>query len=139
VWPDTPREFPPGVIVFHNLPHDHVMFAFERCLFGIVPSILPDALPGVVREAMSKGKAVIGTSVGGIVDMITDGKTGLLIPPGDVNALTEAMKTLIDNVEMRERLGWAGQKDVARFNAEGIVPQFEELYRDLINKSRGEL
>jgi len=137
VWPDTPKQFPKGVTVIYNAPHNLVMSAWEKCLFGVTPSVWPDPLPGVVREAMSQGKAVIGTRVGGIVDMIADGKTGLLIPPGDMYALADAMKKLMHDPEMRERMGRAGQEDVKRFNADGIVPQFEILYRDLMSESRG--
>ncbi len=138
VWPDTPKEFPNGVNVIYNAPHDLVMSAWEKCLFGVIPSVWPDPLPGVVREAMGKGKAVIGTRVGGIVDMITENKTGLLVPPGDVNALAQAMKILIGDMELRERLGRAGQADVERFKPFYIAQQFEELYRDLIGGIRAD-
>src|SRR4029077_11673894 len=49
VWPDTPRYFPAGVTVMRNVPHADVMKAWERSLFGVVPSIWPDPLPGTVR------------------------------------------------------------------------------------------
>lgn len=136
IWPDTPKEFLAGVIVLYNVPHPVVMAAWERCLFGVAPSVWPDPLPGVVREAMSKGKAVIGTAVGGIVDMIAGGETGLLVPPGDVDALAEAMRKLIEDPEMRERLGRAGQEDVKRFGADRVVPRFEKLYRELVDEAR---
>ena len=62
-WPDTPP-IPPDVTVLSNLDHRVVMAAWEGCLFGVAPSIWPDPLPGVVREAMSLGKPVVASRVG---------------------------------------------------------------------------
>jgi glycosyltransferase involved in cell wall biosynthesis len=85
---------------------------------------------------MSKGKAIIATAVGGIVDIIADGETGLLVPPGDAVALAEAMKRLIDNGETRDRLGRAAREHAKQFTADIIMPRFEKLYRELIDEAR---
>jgi glycosyltransferase involved in cell wall biosynthesis len=130
-WPDTPKVFPMGVTVLQNLPHHNVMAAWQRCLFGVAPSVWPDPLPGVVREAMSKGRAVIGSAVGGIVDMIVYGETGLLVPPGDVKALAAAMQRLIDDPELRQRLGQAGCERVRDCTPDAVLPRFEALYEQL--------
>ena len=82
-WPETPATFPAGVTVLSDVPHGVVMAAWERSLFGVAPSVWPDPLPGVVREAMTRGRAVVATAVGGNPDMIDDGVSGLLVPPGD--------------------------------------------------------
>jgi len=60
------------------------MAAWERCLFGVVPRCGLSHLAASVHEAMSKGKAVIATNLGGPVDMVVHGETGWLVPPGDV-------------------------------------------------------
>jgi glycosyltransferase involved in cell wall biosynthesis len=131
-WHDTPSSFPEGIVVLKNLPHWAVMRAWERCLFGVAPSIWPDPLPGVVREAMSKGKAVIASAVGGNTDMVRDGETGLLVPPGDVDALAGAMRRLLDDPALRARLGGAGCEAAQQFAAQAIIPRFEALYQQLI-------
>ncbi len=82
-WPDTPQ-FPPGVTVLENVPHAGVMAAWDRCLFGVVPSVWPEPLGVVSLEAMSRSKAVIGSAVGGITDIVVDGETGFLTEPGNV-------------------------------------------------------
>jgi glycosyltransferase involved in cell wall biosynthesis len=138
VWPDTPREFPAGVSVIRNVPHPCVMLAWERCLFGVVPSIWPDPLPGTVREAMSVGKAVIASRAGGIVDMVVDGVTGLLVPPGDVEALHQSMLRLIGDPDLRQRMGEAGQDRAASFGADAVLPRFEALYQQLVTAGREE-
>jgi glycosyltransferase involved in cell wall biosynthesis len=125
---DTPREFPPGVSVLQNFPHAAVMAAWERCLFGVLPSVWAEPLGSVVYEGMSAGKAVIGTTPGGHTDMIVDGQTGLLVPPGDVPGLAEAMRRLISDAPLREAFGCAAKQRSPQFSAAVVVPQFERLY-----------
>ncbi len=134
---DSPREFPAGVTVLQNLPHDAVMAVWERCLFGVIPSLWPEPLGSVVYEGMSRGKAVIGTAPGGHTDMIDSGKTGLLVPAGDVPALTQAMNTLIEQPALRERFGKAAQERAWLFTASVAVPQFERFYQRLIDRAAG--
>ena len=133
---DSPRRLPPRVHVLPNLPHRAVMAAWDRSLFGVIPSLWPEPLGSVVYEAMSRGKAVIGTTPGGHTDMIVDGVTGLLVPPGDVDALVKAMQKLIDNPALRERYGEAGRMRSRLFTAAVNVPRFEQLYRQLIEAKR---
>jgi glycosyltransferase involved in cell wall biosynthesis len=130
-WPDTPKSLPPGVIKLGEAPHSVVMGAWQRCLFGIVPSVWPDPLPGVVREAMSCSKPVIGTSIGGITDMIEDGVNGLLVAPGDVTALTDAMSRLLADASLRDRLGRAGRASTERFTPAYVGGKFARLYREV--------
>ena len=58
---------------------------------------------------MAAGLAVVATPVGAVEDIITDGDTGLLVPPGDVPALTDALMRLVNDPQLRERLGKAAQ------------------------------
>ncbi len=132
IWPNTPKELPPGVTVLEGLPHPQVMVAWEHCLFGVLPSICAEALGDVVIEAMSVGKAMVGSRAGGIVDLIEDDETGLLVPPGDVDALGAALKRLIDDSDLRERLGRQARVRSQRFTADVIVPQFIALYQNLV-------
>ena len=132
VWPETPKQFPSGVTVLHNVPHHVVMAAWERSLFGVAPSVWPDPLPGVVREGMSKGIAMIASNIGGNTDMISDGATGLLVPPGDVAALAAAMRRLIDDAALREQLGQAGRRSARQYAAGAVLPRFEAIYQQLV-------
>jgi glycosyltransferase involved in cell wall biosynthesis len=130
---DSPSQFPPGVTVLTNFPHQAVMAAWARCLFGVIPSLWPEPLGSVVYEGMSQGKAIIGTTPGGHTDMIIHNKTGFLVPLGDVAALADAMQRLIAQPELCERLGWAGRERARLFTADVAVPQFERLYTQLAN------
>jgi glycosyltransferase involved in cell wall biosynthesis len=132
VWPDTPTDLPDGVKVFRNVAHADVMRAWERSLFGVAPSIWPDPLPGTVREAMSSSKAVIGSAAGGIVDMVSHERTGLLVRPGDVAGLRDAMTRLIGDSALRDRLGSEARRQSERFAADAVAPHFEQLYAQLL-------
>jgi glycosyltransferase involved in cell wall biosynthesis len=134
---ETPETFPPGVTVLRDVPHPTVMAAWERCLFGVAPSLCPDALPNVVLEAMSNGKAVVGTAVGGIPDMIIDGETGFLVPLGDADALADAMMRLVKDPTLRVQFGEAAKERAKLFSAEAVIPRYEELGRRLSSSAPG--
>ena len=96
-----------------------------------LPSVLPEALGNVVHEAMGRGRAMIGTKPGGHEDMIEDGESGLLVPAGDSAVLAAAMARLIDDPQLRERLGRAALGRACLFTPERVVPELRAaLLRD---------
>jgi len=127
--PDTPSTFPDGVHVHHDVPHASVMAAWERALFGVFPSLWAEPLGIVVREAMSRGRPVIGTRPGGHEEMITDGETGYLVQAGDVDALAARMQRLVDDPPLRERMGAAARSRVHESTVADQVEAFEAVYR----------
>jgi glycosyltransferase involved in cell wall biosynthesis len=66
----------------------------------------------VCAEAMAHGRPVVASAVGGLLDLVVDGETGILVPPGDVQALREALRRLIGDPELRRRMGEAGRERV---------------------------
>ena len=122
-----------------SVPHATVMAMWERALFGVFPSKWPEPLGNVVYEAMSKGRAVIGTRPGGHEDMIEDGKTGLLVSAGNVEELTEAMSRLIGDAGLREQLGERARERSRAFTAEAVLPELARLYEETAGVSAGEL
>ena len=72
----------------------------------VLPSF-SENLPLSVVEGMASGLAIIATPVGAVEDIIADGETGLLVQPGDVDGLTEALTRLVDDPALRQRLGTA--------------------------------
>jgi len=66
----------------------------------------------VYVEAQASGLPVIGTNVGGVSEMFRDGETGMLVPPKNPQALTDALQRLIDDPDLRRRMGEAGRKMV---------------------------
>ena len=129
--PETPKSFPSGVIVLPPTTTATVMAAWDRALFGVAPSILPEPLGNVVHEAMSRGRPVIGTRPGGHGEMIRHGVSGLLVPSGDVPALRDAMQHLLDEPRVRQAMGDAARVDAARFTRERVLPRFLALFEQV--------
>lgn len=131
-WRDTPTEFPRNVTVLHNWSHEAVMSAWKRCIIGVTPSIWQEPSPTVVIEAMAMGRPVIAARIGGMPEQVIDGVTGFLVPPGDVSALRQAMAQLLNDPELRHRMGQAAQQKVMEFQASTVVKRIEEIYQELL-------
>lgn len=120
------------VILLENQPRHVVMEAWQRCRFGVVPSVWADPCPTVALEAMSCGKAVVASDIGGLSDIVVNDKTGILVAPGDSEALFKAMNKLILNPQMAEKMGREGKRRLsALFAIEEVVKEVESLYKML--------
>ena len=103
----------------------------------VLLSSISEGTPVAVIEAMAAARAVLATAVGGVPDLIDDGRTGRLVPPGDEAALAAALGELIANADLRRRLGLAARSDVlARFGDTRLVRDMDRLYRDTIASVR---
>ncbi len=86
-----------------------------------------------ILELMSHGVPSAAFAVGGIPEVVTTGRTGLLVPFADTAALTRAVESLLADPTRRAQLGRAAQKRARqKFSARAIVPRYEELYRRLV-------
>ncbi len=133
---DLSVTIPPNVVVFPGWPHDAVMEAWRRCIFAITPSIWHDPCPTVAMEAMAVGRPVIASRIGGLSDIVRDGETGLLVPPGDIQALYEAMLVLSEHSELREQMGKRAKEHVANFQAGMVVARIEHVYQEVLQHQR---
>ena len=133
--PDTPTQLPAGAEVHLDWPHEHVLAAFRRCLFAVLPSVVPDACPTTVLEAMAAGRAVITTSIGGIVDLIVDGESGLLVPPGNDRELAAAMGRVLADGGLRAQLGAGALEKVRAFTASAVAERLEAVYARVAPRS----
>lgn len=127
-------ELPKNVTLIPGLPHAAVMRAWQHSLIGLAPSIWSDPCPTVVMEAMALGRPVIASRIGGLIDLVSDEETGLLVPAGDVRALRAAMARLIAADDLRTRMGRAAQARVTQFQARAVVPRIEQVYRQVVGK-----
>lgn len=129
---DISLDFPPNVLALQGWPHEAVMSAWGRCTIALAPSIWPDPCPTVAMEAMSMGRPVIASRIGGLSDIVADGETGLLVPPGDSVALSEAIQTLLADPARRSSMGAQAKQRVAEFKAKTVVPRIEQVYQDIL-------
>jgi len=63
-----------------------------------------------LMEALALGKPVVASDLSGIPELVRDGETGLLVPPGDAGRLADALELLLGDAGLRERLGEAGRR-----------------------------
>ena len=99
--------------------------------YGVIPSVWYEVLGYTAMEMLAVGKPVIGSDIGGIPDLVRDGETGLLFPPGDASALAERMRLLVADAMLAARLGAAGKAQVARdCSPEGYYEKVAAVYRE---------
>lgn len=95
-----------------------------------------EGLPISILEAMRAGLPIVATSVNGIPEEVTDGKTGLLVPHADVDALVSALKTLIDSPDLRQSMGKAGrEKFLQEFTTQIMLAKTEDVYQNTVKRS----
>jgi glycogen(starch) synthase len=105
------RERVPGARGF--VPHHALGPLYERAAVVACPSHR-EGFGVVCAEAMAHGRPVVASGVGGLLDLVVDGETGLLVPPRDVGALRVALERLLGDRALRRRLGEAGRERIRR-------------------------
>lgn len=103
----------------------------------VLPS-LNEGFPLTVVEAMACSRPIVATAVGGILDLLQDGVTGLLCPPGDAMSLARALCQLIEHPEQRARLGEAARSayEGGPFHPEQAVRSYVAMYEETVRIAR---
>lgn len=102
----------------------------------VLPS-LEEPFGRVLIEAMAMGKAVVATAAGGVPEIVVEGETGLLVPPGDPEALAAAVRALLDDAPRGARLGAAGRRRAETvFSLAGHVAAVERVYGEALGGLR---
>lgn len=125
---------------FHfDATDERLLAAYQRARCVVLPSVyvdhagrrtdVPELLGQTLLEGMAAGAAVIGTAVGSLPEVITDGETGRLVPPNDVPALRAALEWMRDHPDAAQRMGDAGRRRaVAEFSWDRVVERCLEAY-----------
>lgn len=104
----------------------------------VVPSTRPEPLGLVAMEAAAAGLPVVASAHGGVAEVVRDGETGLLVPPGDASALAAAVRVLADDPELAARMGEAGRRRVEEhFGVERMLAELQDLYDELTATEAG--
>lgn len=96
-----------------------------------------EGMPLFVFECMATHTPVVATSVGGLPEIVEDGRTGVLVPPRDPVALAEAIGELLLHPESRDRLADAAAARLGQFTIEHVADQFARLYEALVTQATG--
>ncbi|MDQ6916181.1 MAG: glycosyltransferase family 4 protein, partial [Actinomycetota bacterium] len=98
-----------------------------------VPSTKPEPLGLVALEAAAARQCVVASRTGGLPEIVRDGETGVLVPPGDPAALARALADLAADPDRRARLGAAAAVDVSdRFSVARLLDRVQSLYDELL-------
>jgi glycosyltransferase involved in cell wall biosynthesis len=100
----------------------------------VLPS-LNEGMGRVIVEAMASGKPVVASNVGGIPDLIKDKKNGLLVKPGDEEALANAVLVLLNDPEKARRMGKRGRNRCRDFSLDAMLQKIDMLYQDLLDQA----
>lgn len=103
----------------------------------VVPSIEREGFGLAALEAMDAGVPVVASRLGGLPEVVEDGRTGLLVPPGDARALAGAMARLLAHPEERRALAAEGRRRVeSRFRAALMARRVEDVYEEALRERR---
>jgi len=121
-----------------NKSHLEISKAMQETDIFMMPYIIGkhgecEGLPNVLKEAQATGLPVISTSIGGIPEVVQDGKTGFLIKEKDIPDLIQKLNCLIENPSLRAKFGENGRKLTEKeFNLASQTSKLESIYERLI-------
>ncbi len=97
-----------------------------------VLSSLREGTPVALIESLATSRPVVATDVGGVRSVVEDGRTGLLVPPGDADALSRAIGDLLSDSGRRAAMGKRGSTAMSKFSLERLVSETRSLYDELL-------
>ena len=131
----------PGVTFRGVSSREQLAAAYAQASVVVVPSVPAssgdqDGLPTVLLEAMGMERAVVGSDLPGINEALIDGETGLLVPPGDPDALAGALARVLGDDDLRTRLGEAAAVRSNDYTVEACAKRFAELLTTALEAKR---
>ena len=105
-----------------------------RCFDVFVLPSLNEGMGRVLVEAMAAGLPIVATRVGGIPDLVIDGKNGMLVPPKDTVALERAISELLSDKARRKQMGETGKRMCRPYSVEAMVEKINDLYSRLLEE-----
>jgi glycosyltransferase involved in cell wall biosynthesis len=129
---DLCARFPNRVRAIPRLSPSEVAGVLDQSTVLALPS-QSEGLGRVVIEAFARRRPVVGSAVGGIPDIVRDGSSGLLVPPGDPAALADALVRVLSDRELADRLSTGALADGKRF--QWLPEQYAEALRELVDRA----
>lgn len=117
-------------IIFEGIREDIPDLLHAMDIF-VLPS-LSEGLPTAAMEAMASGRPVVCSQVGGLVELVTHGESGLLVPPGNSVALAEGVLRLVADRDLRERLSTAAIVEAAKYDDRVLCNRLLDLYEQTV-------
>lgn len=130
--PDLPLATSARVVVVPGAARADVLRSFARCSVAVVPSVWDEPCPTVALEAMSNGRPVVASRVGGLPDLVPDDRAGLLVPPRDAGALAAALDRILTDDALARRLGAGARAHAEHYSERIVVDRIEQAYAQAI-------
>jgi glycosyltransferase involved in cell wall biosynthesis len=119
------------------VPPSELALLYARAAVVVCPSHR-EGFGVACLEAMAHGRPVVASAVGGLLDLVVDGETGIHVPPGDVPALRAALERLLGDPDLRRKMGAAGRARAAeRFSWDAVTRETVALYARYAGKNPG--
>jgi glycosyltransferase involved in cell wall biosynthesis len=132
---ETLRRSYPGLEFVGQRSGQALKALVEGASFVVVPSLSPENCPMAVLEAMAAGKAVIASRIGGIPELVEEGKTGLLFDPGNAEQLRKQMLALAASASSQAEMGLAGRRKAeAEFSIREHNESLLRIYESVLNE-----
>jgi glycosyltransferase involved in cell wall biosynthesis len=104
----------------------------------VLPSFAHEGIPQIILQAQAMARAVVGTTIGGIPEVVENGVTGLLVPPRDPDALAEKIRLVLDDSDLRARVGRAARENIEKHHSlDAMGERLLGLYDDLEGRPPG--
>jgi glycosyltransferase involved in cell wall biosynthesis len=133
-FPAAQDGLPDGVRIVRGIgPHSDAWRELWRAADLFVMPSRHEAFGMVYQEAAAAGLPVIATRINAIPEIVEDGRTGILVPPGDPGALVQAMRTLVDSADERRRMGAAALARIAGATPAAYAARLERLLATALN------
>ncbi len=118
-----------------HIPYQELDKTFSKVWVQVVPSVWEEPFGNVVIEAMLRGTPVVASQIGGLTETIVHEKTGLLVPPGNVDELAAAVERLLRDAPLSKKISRAAQSEAEKkYALSPFLDTMEELMRDLIQR-----
>jgi colanic acid/amylovoran biosynthesis glycosyltransferase len=111
---------------------DEIRRYYEDADVFVLPSFA-EGVPAVLMEAMAMGLPVVTTRVAGIPELVEDGQSGFVVPPGRVDALVEAVRRLASDPELRREMGERGrEKVISEYSIDPSAAQLRDMFASVL-------
>lgn len=121
--------------LLHWMPQEELRAHYDRCGVFLFPSFF-EGFGKVFLEAMSRGLCVVGSDAGGLRDVVERGRTGVLVPAGDAEALADAAMALVDDLDRSAAMSQAAAEAARAYTWERVGRETADFYRARIEARR---
>lgn len=122
------------ITFFEEVRYQNVPNYYRRADIFVLPS-LSEGLPNVLMEAMASGLPVVATDVGGNKELIQENKGGYLVDPKNSTELSKAIKRLVENPEMRKKMGRFNRDHAIKYDTQNIMKQKRKIISEIVEGS----